>query len=1319
VVSKYPAIVEPQATIESLFGSVQSLKIAVEMLSGQRPGGAALTRYEQPTSPGNPSLGDFWINTADAGATYYWNGHYWVDISNSRFEATVGQVQATVLGADIQAELETAWLAALKAEHGKISAEIAASVEQSRTEFITAIDDANASIATVQSDVDAARDEAQAAIADVNASIALVQADVTDARNDATAAFAEADAALAAAQADIAANQAATVAAQAEIQAAIAEANADIASNQAATTAAQADANDALAELQTVATTITQIQSNVASNSAAITVEAGARADADSAIAGQITIIQASVGSNSAAISNEIVARVNADSALSTRIDNISAASGGAAAAIDQEAVARIAGDNALAATITSLTTTVDGNTAAISAETSARTTADTAISAQISSLTATVNNNTAAITSEASTRASADTALSGRVTAIEASVTNAGASGGLLARVITEETARASGDTALAGQITSLTATVNNNQSTLSASVSSEATARANADSALSSRIDNITATAGGATAAVDAEAAARIAGDNALASQITTVSATASKQRVFYQATAPSATGRTVGDLWYDNDDGNKPYYWDGSAWVDNSDARFTAITASVTNETSARISADNALSAQITTLTSNYNSNLAAIQSEATTRANADTALSGQITSLTATVNSNNTTQTAAVNNEALARANADSALSSQISTVSATASKQRVFSQTSAPATTNRITGDLWIDTDDSNKLYYWDGSAWSIRDDPRIPTLSAAITAEQTARADADSALASSITTVSAAANRQRVFSQSTAPTSTGRSEGDLWFDSANGLKPYYWVVGTGWADNSDGRFTTIAASVTTETAARVSGDNALSAQITSLTSTVNGNTAAINNEATTRASADSALSGQISTVSATASKQRVFRQSTQPSSTGLIQGDLWFDTSNNNKPFYWSGSAWVDTTDARITSLQADVTNEVIARTNADSALSGQITTVSAVASKQRVFSQTTAPAATGRIIGDLWIKTDDSNKLYYWDGSNWAIRDDPRIPQLQASVTNEATARSDGDTALAAQISTVSAAANKQRVFNQSTAPTSTGRLVGDLWYDSGNGFKPYYWNGSAWVDNSDNRFTTIAASVTTETAARVSGDNALSAQITSLTSTVNGNTAAISSEATTRANADTALSGQITSLTSTVNNNTAAISSEATTRANADSALSGQITSLTTTVNNNKASLDQEITTRANADSALSSSLSSLTTTVNGNTSSISTLQGSYNGLAVKYGVTGTINGQTGGFVLTGIGKNDGSASYLLEITSNTIINGALLVNGSVSASKLSVTNLSAVSANMGLLTAGKIQSTDGRFLIDCDARTITIAD
>lgn len=105
--------------------------------------------------------------------------------------------------------------------------------------------------------------------------------------------------------------------------------------------------------------------------------------------------------------------------------------------------------------------------------------------------------------------------------------------------------------------------------------------------------------------------------------------------------------------------------------------------------------------------------------------------------------------------AITTEQTTRANADTALSSSISTVSAVANaKIKTYRQSAAPSS-GMTAGDLWFDTDDNNKTYRYSGSAWTATDDTRIAANAAAIIAEQTARANADSAMASNITTVQA------------------------------------------------------------------------------------------------------------------------------------------------------------------------------------------------------------------------------------------------------------------------------------------------------------------------------------------------------------------------------------------------------------------------------------------------------------------------------------------------------------------------------------------------------------------------------------
>ena len=55
---------------------------------------------------------------------------------------------------------------------------------------------------------------------------------------------------------------------------------------------------------------------------------------------------------------------------------------------------------------------------------------------------------------------------------------------------------------------------------------------------------------------------------------------------------------------------------------------------------------------------------------------------------------------------------------------------------------------------------------------------------------------------------------------------------------------------------------------------------------------------------------------------------------------------------------------------------------------------------------------------------------------------------------------------------------------------------------------------------------------------------------------------------------------------------------------------------------------------------------------------------------------------------------------------------------INGNLIVDDTILARHISVSSLSALTANIGTVTAGKMQSADGLMVIDLDAKTIRIS-
>jgi hypothetical protein len=203
-------------------------------------------------------------------------------------------------------------------------------------------------------------------------------------------------------------------------------------------------------------------------------------------------------------------------------------------------------------------------------------------------------------------------------------------------------------------------------------------------------------------------------------------------------------------------------------------------------------------------------------AAVASEATTRATADTAIASDVTALTARVTTaegdiNTVEATASAIDARLVTVEGSYATASSVSSLSATVStKARTFSQTTAPTAT--ATGDLWIDTDDNNKLYRWSGSAWVEITDPRIAssastltTVTADITSLETAVADLDAtkAEASALTSL-------------TATVSTVQSD----------------------LDTAEAAIVTNAAAITTESAARASGDSANATSITTLTAAV-------------------------------------------------------------------------------------------------------------------------------------------------------------------------------------------------------------------------------------------------------------------------------------------------------------------------------------------------------------------------------------------------------------------------------------------------------------------------------------------------
>jgi hypothetical protein len=482
---------------------------------------------------------------------------------------------------------------------------------------------------------------------------------------------------------------------------------------------------------------------------------------------------------------------------ITEELDKLAATTNNLVEIVTERDAALVASDELLQETIETLEVSLETDIAAVSAavttETSARILADTALASQITTveadLTSDIATVSAAVTSEATARASADSALASDIDTVEANLTtettnrtNADTTlqtniNTVSAAVTSEATARASADTALASDI-----------DTVEASVTTETTNRTNADNTLQTNINTV-------SAAVTTEATARATADTALATKVTTVSAKTSKNRLWRQATgptieemAPPGVNRLTRVQPYIVADWNGPTNsgltntitlqstgsnalegegtlrarltgtpsagttfgidWDNNATVLDG---ATPVTVGQIYEASAYVGHDAGVTAVIAVIYW-YNSS-GTLLSENTgsnaSGASGGIALSGyNRASVIATAPSS--AAYASMGIRATAAAAVDPTLR-----VTRPFFGRALTGQTD-PSEWNAGLGDvLWMDTDDNNKMYSWDGNSWVATDDSRIAANSAAITTEATARVDADTALASDITTLEA------------------------------------------------------------------------------------------------------------------------------------------------------------------------------------------------------------------------------------------------------------------------------------------------------------------------------------------------------------------------------------------------------------------------------------------------------------------------------------------------------------------------------------------------------------------------------------
>jgi len=342
----------------------------------------------------------------------------------------------------------------------------------------------------------------------------------------------------------------------------------------------------------------------------------------------------------------------------------------------------------------------------------------------------------------------------------------------------------------------------------------------------------------------------------------------------------------------------------------------------------------------------------------------------------------------------------------------------ATNSRVFVDENPPQNDGTFTENyIWYDSANNNHPYTWNGTSWVSVKDADIAFLEGVVD------------------------GKTYSFYQPTIPENA--SLGDLWFDTANGNKVYFFD-GETWSDASDseivtalnaaieaqdtadGKVVTYSASVY-PTSCEGIGDLFFHTEEQILYRTTTAPTPtwlAVGNHYTNTSQlfddaelGSTALWNSITGANKpqdNATKSNVYRQDNAPSSSlGLTTSDLWVDTNDRNHLYSWNGSSWVSCKDTNIAILEG--------------AVDGLTTT----------YYQPNTPS--GASLGDIWIDTDAGYKMYVYNNGWQSAQDSSISDALLIAAGAQATADS------------------KIRTYSQSTAP-STVEGVGDLWFNTSN---------------------------------------------------------------------------------------------------------------------------------------------------------------------------------------------------------------------------------------------------------------------
>jgi len=464
---------------------------------------------------------------------------------------------------------------------------------------------------------------------------------------------------------------------------------------------------------------------------------------------------------------------------------------------------------------------------------------------------------------------------------------------------------------------------------------------------------------------------------------------------------------------------------------------------------------------------------------------------------------------------------------------------------------------------------------------------------------------------------------------------------------------------------------------------------------------------------------------QNTVVDLTSGVSDIFLQATAPvAGVGGVPDPIptfsrWYDTDDNNAPYYWDGSQWLSLEDPRIGANESAITS-----------LSSRMTTA-----EGDIDTNTAAAAANA------------------------------------SDISANASAISTLDTTVTSQGSTIASLSTQQ------TALTATLDFITKVEDEAAQEPIDLETSGVLDLETLDDVTSATSSAITSLDVRTTAAEGTLVTQATEITElqsvlSVDGEFSAtvnaietLGTRITSNDDELSTVAGQITALQSTVNDPTTGVDANATAisglTTRVDSA-EGNITVLTSEVvaiegilqdpdGNYSASANaiQTLETVLQDDgggfTASSNAITELNSTVDGNTASITTQATSINGLEAQYTVKIDNNNRVAGFGLASTAADATPFSEFVVVadqfsivnpastadtpltpfqvvsnkarfTTDVQIDGSLLINGTVDADAINVTNLAAISADLGTVTAGSLASS----LITGDISTfVTFAD